>query len=306
VKIILSAFESSREYAYGLMKAGAPHILTSYYAWRVGRASGVGIPDLDAVAAMQCMGQAKLRMGDSGAFTFRTAQQGVGTATESLSVDFDAYLTGYIKWIKWLLHKRLIDYWVELDIGIVTGMEWVRDQRQRMLASGLGSGLVQVWHSSDNDWKDWIDLLEEARAPGRSRYVAIEGHQPNAPRHPYEKFIKAAYDRGVRVHAFKITGHEDLKRYPFWSVDSTSWLSQLRYGGTARMVRSGGISSGDDDTPDRRRIFGGKLRRSTTTLERYEYTASIVQGWMEAERQITDLWAARGVDWDEALARPTL
>jgi hypothetical protein len=306
VKIILSAFESSREYAYGLAKAGAPHILTSYYAWRVGRAHGVGIPDLDAVAAMQCMQQAKLRMGDSGAFTFRTAQQGVGTATESLSVDFDAYLEGYMKWLKWLFHKELIDYWVELDIGIVTGMGWVRDQRQRMLAGGLGSGLIQVWHSSDNDWQDWIDLLEEARSPGRSRYVAIEGHQPKTARHPYEKFIKAAYDRGVRVHAFKITGHEDLKRYPFWSVDSTSWLSQLRYGGTARMMRSGGISSGDADTPDRRRIFAGKLRRSTTTLERYEYTATVVQGWMEAERQITDLWAARGVDWDAAIARPTL
>jgi hypothetical protein len=249
--------------------------------------------------------QAKLRLADSGAFTFRSAGLGQGDAS-ALSVDFDAYLDAYCQWIVSMSRLGLIDYWVELDIGLVAGTPWVLKHRQKFLAMGLGRGLVQVWHSGEHDWNDWLALIEEACLPGRSRYVAIEGHQTYRGPLDYARFIKAAYDRGVRVHAFKITGHEDLKRYPFWSVDSTSWTYPVRHDINLQTVVDGGIMFVKRSTKfTNSRTYKAPLGRSLSPQQRLDVLINSAKSWVIVERQLDDLWTARGVDWRRAIEEHT-
>ena len=44
-------------------------------------------------------------------------------------------------------------------------------------------------------------------------------------------FIDTAKKEGCKVHALGFTNLAGLKKYPFYSVDSTSWLSGNRFGG---------------------------------------------------------------------------
>lgn len=303
MKIYLSAIETAVEHSLAATRAHVQTVLTSFYycGWKT---------DLGQRRASweRCLRQASLRLADSGAFTFRMAGWGTTQSREgALDVDFDAYLASYRDWLVKTARLGLVDYWVEIDIGLVTGSAWVARQRQTLIAAGLGRGMIQVWHADEHDWNDWIALLEEARSPGRSNYVAIEGHNPLRKDHQYERFIRAAYERGVKVHAFKITGHDDLQRWPFYSVDSTSWLSPTLYGCDIQLVRTGGVthSRAKTQTPGQRKTYVGPTQGvRMDQLTRVEVLTASAKTWVTTERQLTELWVGRGVDWDKAILQP--
>jgi len=306
VKIYLSAIESSLDHSLAVTRAQVPCLLTSFYycSWK----TGLGQRRAPWERALR---QAKLRLADSGAHTFRTAGMGMRTgegAATALDTDTDEFLDAYLVWVKATSHAKLIDYWVELDIGVLSGSTWVAQQRLKFLAAGLGHGLVQVWHSDEHGWDDWIALLEEARRPGRSNYVAIEGHNTSVREpHRYEKYLKAAYDRGVRVHAFKITGHEDLKRWPFFSVDSTSWISPTMYGCDIQVVRTGGVthSRAKSQMPGQRKSYLASTTGIVSTMRsRVDVLVRSAEAWVTSERQLDEMWRRRGVDWDHAILHP--
>jgi hypothetical protein len=221
--------------------------------------------------------------------------------------------------VAWLVRwKRLnlIKWWVELDIDLIMGWDWVHAQRQKMVAAGLGKGLVNVWHSSA-DWDYWVYLLREARRPGRSCYVAIEGVNPAVPQLDYGKFLREAYARGVRVHGFKMTTAADLQKYPFYSVDSTSWIMPGQMGSQPALLRTGGVSN-KNTTSMMRGFRTGKLRmgqhrlwhapvpKAQTKYFRRELLQVSVRAWLTAERHLTDLWRLRGVDWEAAIKNPEI
>ncbi len=303
MKIYLSAIETAIDHSIAATAAKVPHVLTSFFycAWKGG---------LGQRRAMweTCLRQAKLRLADSGAHTFRTAGWGHAAASGSvLGTDIDAFLDAYIKWVWTTSRAKLIDYWVELDIGLVSGTKWVNEQRAKIIGAGLGHGLIQVWHSDEHDWAYWLHLLTEAKATGRSNYVAIEGHNNSVrTQHDYARFLHEAYRRGVKVHAFKITDHEGLKKWPFYSVDSTSWIAPSRYGCRTLKVRSGGVvlSRAETNQNDYRDAWRAPIGRTTTVQERIPLLIRSAETWVEAERQLDELWKARGIDWDKAIASP--
>lgn len=304
MKIYLSAIETAIDHSTAAVAARVPHVLTSFYycSWKAGL--GRRRPMWET-----CLRQAKLRLADSGAHTFRTAGFGLGGAAQGvLGTDYDEFLDAYMTWIRATARSRLIDFWVELDIGVVAGTKWVNAHRDRMIGGGLGYGLVQVWHSDEHDWDYWVWLLKEAKRPGRSNYVAIEGHSNSVrSQHDYAKFLHEAYRRGVRVHAFKITDHEGLKKWPFFSVDSTSWIAPSRYGCRTLKVRSGGVvltRSSSVARGEQSEAWRAPIGRTTTVEERIPLLIRSAQTWVQAERELNALWLSRGVDWDKAIASP--
>lgn len=85
----------------------------------------------------------------------------------------------------------------------------------------------------------------------------------------------------VRVHGLGCTSKSMLEKYPFYSVDSTSWLAPARYG-----------------------RFSGHIDSSIQTwfAKNHKYTDNIrieIPFWLDIEKYITDLWACRGVVWDD-------
>jgi hypothetical protein len=280
MRIALSGIESNFEKSWAVMEEKVPSLLTSfYYAKSIERSSRLK----PWVAALE---QAEFRFVDSGGFTFRT------NAEQSGDVDVDTYLANYIKWLTRMDHRGLIDCWVEMDIGITMGKQWVIDHRKKFIDAGLGKGLIQVWHPAEHTWDDWLELIEESLQPGRSRFVAIEGkHGYRAPL-DYKRFIKPAYDRGVRVHGFKMTSIDDLWTVPFYSVDSTTWFAPVNWGVASRAPELHGDGV----------FWRGVLPKKNTTYQlRMDILLKSARAWTELERKVTAHWVLRGVDWEKKI-----
>lgn len=302
MKLCLAGIETNREHGEAVVAARAPNVLTSYfYARRCKRPS--------FYAALR---GASLRLIDSGAFSIRTAVgvQLVGGraqgAESAKGVDYDAYLAEYASWLLRMRAFKLADYWIELDIGLVTGAAWVVAQRNKLIAMGLGGGLVNVWHS-EMPKSEWISLLREARRPGRSAYVAIEGRSMirDFPL-DYHWFLNEAYKRGVRVHCFRMTASADLRVWPFYSVDSTSWCASCMHGSYTTYTPTG-VQQRTRNTGAGDRAWRGVIAKKNSTYKsRLAILIKSARAWVEAGEQADAMWLSKGVDWEHAIAHPAL
>lgn len=222
------------------------------------------------------------------------------------NIDYDKYLDEYIIWLKQMKRKRLADVWVEIDIGAVTSESWVVRQREKFLGMGLGAGLINVWHSGDHDWDYWLYLLKEAAQPGRSRWVAVEGNQIDRDPLDYIPFLKVAFDMGVRVHCFRMTASKALAKYPFFSVDSSSWTAPVRTGGFTTSSKTGIVKNSTKQLGSSWRGANTKKRPDGKRAKSDLRLAILVESaasWLRSERRFDALWKKRGVDWDKQLER---
>lgn len=294
MRICLSSVETARENAQSVCEERAPSLLTSFlYARHFCR-------NLSTPRGKWWLGalrQAKFRMVDSGAYTIRTAEiRGNYVSAIANGVDYDKYLHDYIAWLKWAAPYKLADVWVEMDVGVAIGFPWVEGQRRKFIAAGLGHGLVNVWHSAENDWDYWKYLLTEAKLPGRSGFVAIEGKGANKSRLDYPRYISAAYVAGVKIHGFKMTDFSDLLKWPFYSVDSTTWQAHLRHGIPLGIDRAGWPTSKAKATPVWKGILPAKGTKAPMRLDILKASA---RSWIRAEQQLTEHWKLRGIDWEK-------
>ena len=303
MRLFLSAIETSWEHSHAAYQAKARSLLTSFfYARRVANTT--------RQHWLAALGGASLRMADSGAHTFRTKALGHigehrGRAGE-VDIDLDAFVEEYIAWLLKMQAQRLIDCWIELDVGAMTSERWVQDVRAKMVKAGLGVGLINVWHSNEHDWDYWIHLLEEARQPGRSHYVAIEGHNIVRPELDYRKFLRAAYERNVRVHGFKLTSEDDMRTNPFFSTDSTSWVSPAWHGSKIGMTPTGGVVvRGKSAKVGKNDVMQSGLRRGAKAPERVAALIQSAEAYVKMEQTMTDAWEARGVHWEDPPCRRT-
>jgi hypothetical protein len=304
VIIYLSAIESSKEHLATVLKQQPPHVLTSflYSGWQN---IGIRVPMWE-----QALRNSKVRLMDSGAFSFRMAVEGQ-SGGGALSTDFDEFAHAYIKWLYSMKRRRLADWWVELDIGALVGQSWVNATRRKFIGAGLGGGLIQVWHSREHDWDYWLYLLRESRRPGRSGYVGIEGHNLGRERLDYGKFLREAYKRGVRVHGFRLTKAGDMQRWPFYSVDSTSWIVTMHAGGVPGIHIGGGATQMRNQDQGgamsgRRALWYGPFPRKQPRGWRMNILDVSCASWMREEQKLNDLWKMRGIDWEAAIANPEI
>lgn len=151
---------------------------------------------------------------DSGAFTFMRN-------VKKSKIDFDKYTEDYANFI----NKYNIKYFFELDIDSVVGYTEVKRLREK-LESLTGKKCIPVWHRARGK-NDWLKTIKEYD------YVAVGGIvTKEIKRNEYYIFnwlIDTAKKEGVKVHGLGFTSLELLKKYRFFSVDSTSWLSGSRF-----------------------------------------------------------------------------
>lgn len=154
---------------------------------------------------------------DSGAFTFMQSMKKYG------NIDWCGYVDRYADFVK--LHK--IDYFFELDIDSIIGLEKVEKLRER-LEKRVGRQCIPVWHL--NRKKEYfIDMCKTYS------YVAIGGYViKEIKKETFEKifpwFIKTAHQNNAKIHCLGYTSLDNLKKFHFDSVDSTTWTMGSRYG----------------------------------------------------------------------------
>lgn len=151
---------------------------------------------------------------DSGAFTYLNGASG--------KIDWDKYIENYAAFI----NKHGVKNFIEMDIDPIVGIKEVERLRAK-LEKLTGRQSIAVWHKSRG--KDyWLKMVKEYD------YVAIGGIvtreiKPSEYKH-FHWLLAEARKQDCKVHGLGFTNLAGLKEYPFYSVDSTSWLSGNRFG----------------------------------------------------------------------------
>lgn len=202
VKLYLAGEHSVKNGTLAKTYNEAPNILESYYYARANK------------WAIELIPKFKSFLLDSGAFTFMSDPKN--------TAPWDEYLEKYAEFI----NRHGIELFFELDIDSVVGLKETERLRGK-LEKLTGKQCIPVWHKSRG--KDyWFRMANEYD------YIAIGGIvsgeiKRNEHKH-FPWFIKTARDRGAKVHGLGYTNLQGIKRYPFYSVDSTAWLYGNRSG----------------------------------------------------------------------------
>lgn len=152
---------------------------------------------------------------DSGAFTYLNK-------SDIEKLNWNEYIEKYSNFI----NKYNINLFFELDIDSIIGIKKVEKLRTT-LEKLTNKKCIPVWHKSRglDYWKDMVK---------KYNYVAIGGivTQEIKPKEYYifNYLLKIAKENNCKVHGLGYTSLKGLKKYKFYSVDSTSWISGNRFG----------------------------------------------------------------------------
>ena len=137
-------------------------------------------------------------------------------------MDWDGYLSRYIDFI----NRHDVQHFFELDVDIIVGYDAVKRMRARLEAE-TGKQSIPVWHRSRG--------LDEFKSLCRDYpYIGIGGFaikhiQPSEYGY-IKRLVQYANACGVRVHGLGYT-KKDAVDFGFYSVDSTTWTTQVNFGG---------------------------------------------------------------------------
>lgn len=154
---------------------------------------------------------------DSGAFTF---------ISSGAINDLDGYLNSYIKFI----NDNNIEKFFELDVDSVVGYSKVLKYREK-LEYEVGRKCIPVWHIN-RGLDEYLNLCENYSYIGLGGIAIKEFSQKDWRLFPW--FIREAHKRSCMVHGLGFSAVNELKKYPFDTIDSTSWTSGGRFGSLYR------------------------------------------------------------------------
>jgi len=252
---------------------------------------------LNAKQVIQCAGTipAKSRIVDSGAHSFFTASNISGIAvtakrkTTASELDPDEYVKQYIKWVQ--DNYNNFDYFIELDIQDIVGYDKVKQWRKLFDKAGVADKIMYVYHSS-NTWGEFQEMVDTVK----SRYIGIEGYRSNLPKLPYNRFIKYCYDRKVKIHGFAMIKRKDLLKYPFYSVDSSTWQGVHRFGKVIVFDKNRLVSINNNDKLLLKK-YKINVFDSYNQNEQGKKMRITLKSYLDFERFINQLWAKRGITW---------
>jgi hypothetical protein len=203
---------------------------------------------------------------DSGAYSVMTS---------GIEIDLNNY-------IKFLLEN---DYKIYAGLDVIGDAEQTKQNNQKMVEAGLNP--IPTFHYGEP-----ISYLEHYLE--NYDYIAIGGLVPlkssttNLFRFLDYCFTKIVTKKSIaKVHGFGIVNWQAMKRYPFYSVDATSWQNPTRWGQHFQFSK-------------------GRLNRISSQNARQfkhktsnEQLADSVKTFLEVEKYITKLWEKRGVVWED-------
>lgn len=164
---------------------------------------------------------------DSGAFTFMNGKR-------ITLADMDRYCDLYISFVK----RYHIKNYVELDVDAIFGTDQAMKYRKK-LESEIGYPCVPIWHRE----RGMQSFKQDVK---NYDYIGVGGiAMKQIKKSDYSKFkLMNSYARnfGTKVHAMGFTPSHDVHKYGFYSSDSSSWCSSMRFG-TVSHFDGAGISS---------------------------------------------------------------
>lgn len=207
---------------------------------------------------------------DSGAFSAHSLN-----CTININ-DYCNYLKRYFKFIE-----------VYATLDVIGNWEKTAENTEIMEKQGLTPLPVFHFKSPFSELKRLINKYD---------YIALGGLVPLAlQRHTLQTWLDSCFAHirdKCKVHGFGVNAFWAWKRYPFFSVDATSWLS----GGKFRQI----VEFRQKEMKTYRKAQGKpSLNRYKCCVSNYKELdkINIIQYFNMAE-YITNLWKKRGISWE--------
>lgn len=155
---------------------------------------------------------------DSSTYTFHSQLEEYGNGDKYPLEYWEKFLQDYLDFVE--KNGDLITAFVELDITGVVGIDKVLEWRKEIIEpfeDRTGIPVMYMWQP-EYDMQFWEDMCK------RYHYVGFSG-EAGIPDKQVQQMLKIAKKHNTLVHGMAFTKIEKLKtgKYPFWSVDSTSW-----------------------------------------------------------------------------------
>jgi|TARA_Y100000310_G_C20453192_1_gene701768 hypothetical protein len=100
-------------------------------------------------------------------------------------------------------------------------------------------------------------------------------------------FNEISKHKNVKIHGYALNNWKILTRYPFYSVDATSWLNPTIYGQHFK-YENGKLNRISHNQPFPNRFSDKDYRLKCSVIE-----------FLKAEEYLTELWNKRGIVWNE-------
>lgn len=260
---------------------------------------------------------------DSGAFVIGSKMLRTGKKPSLKQIERRTH--AYVELLETLWHAGLrFTAAAEMDLHMMYGAKQVNRWREGLFfplqQRCPGLTILFCWHREDDElWGDaWAHMLSDRRI----RYLALSwglATKGEATLDGAAVMVRQAYSLGTPVHGFAAVRPGVLRRVPFASVDSVTWASALIYGslvsfdnrtgqirlsnaGWGSVKRRGLARTMAFYLKHRKRAYlpsdvlqKGKAWQNMELLEEAAKVYGEMQAWY------TQLWKARGIDWDEAV-----
>lgn len=158
--------------------------------------------------------------------------------------------------------------------------------------------IIPVYHDFDYFNKSTTYFLEKYCAD--FDFIAIGGlTRTNFSKEnliEFGNFIFSKTRNKIRVHGLAVTTLNLCLRFPFYSVDSTTWLSCMRFGHILDF-KNGGIVSSLGPRGLAKRENREDKKDFTTTMNNDQKLDSNVKTFLKMNDHVTDIWKSRGVVW---------
>jgi hypothetical protein len=178
--------------------------------------------------------------------------------------------------------------------------------KNQEILEGYGLKPIPVFHRDEWERRD-IKLLNSYM--DRSDYIALGGV---AGSNVSKDYVTAYLDwcfhhilkhkeKRIKVHGFGMTSPTTLLRYPFYSVDSTTWISGGKFGEVLKSKDFGLALKRlnyrkNKDIIMKEFLYAEKLLSRRDAEKNRDYHNAHM--YIELQNLITRIWKYRGVTWD--------
>ena len=165
-------------------------------------------------------------------------------------------------------------------------------KNQELLKKETNTYIIPVYHDNEHF------LIEDGIIHGRNKnyewllqhyidnfpYISIGGLVGKIRSEHISVLLDDVFSKTkdkIRIHGLGCSSQKLLEKYPFYSVDSTSWLAPAKFGRFLSNIDK--ISQ----------IWFSKNYKDVENLE------IDIEFWINLENYITELWKIKGVIWDD-------
>jgi hypothetical protein len=205
-----------------------------------------------------------------------------------------------------LLPKEIELNVVNLDVlpgvwGHVPSKEMIAESAekgwQNMLhLESLGLKVIHVFHQHED-----FAILDKLKA--HSDYIGISPANDVSMKEKMDWLNKVFLNLkdGTKTHGFAVTSHRQLFGYPFYSVDSSSWVTPARFGRIAVFTDKNEIKTfpyKSQRDVEKYWPYVSFMGIKKIAAERWEDRVGIaIRAYQKLEEVATKVWTSRGVVW---------